>query len=247
MDDAASHPAMRLLTLGGGAVSDSEPLHLYEEILLLALRNKQGTVATDYSEYVIAGAVLAELLLERRIALYGTRKHLVDIRITQPTGDPIIDECLEVMKAGRKRASLQKWVSRLAGIKRLRHKVARQLCDRGVLSAGEDKVLYIFTRKIYPEIDPVPEQEIVERLWTAIFTDSSRVEPRTVVLISLANAAGLLAQAFGRKEVKSRKKRIEHIVSGELAGQATKEVIAACETALIIACVMPVIIASPSS
>ena len=132
-------------------------LSLYEEILLLALRNEKGTVASGYSEHAVAGAVLAELLLDRRISVDDTGKQLVDLRNTHPTGDPIMDECLETMKAGKRRASLQAWVSRLAGIKGLRHKVARQLCDRGILRADEDKVLFIFTRKIYPEINPVAE------------------------------------------------------------------------------------------
>ena len=38
-------------------------LFLYEEIMLLALRNQKGTVATSFSEHAVAGAVLAELNL----------------------------------------------------------------------------------------------------------------------------------------------------------------------------------------
>ncbi len=139
---------------------------------------------------------------------------------------------------------MQTWVSRLAGTKNLRHKVARQLCDRGILRADEDKVLFIFTRQVYPEIDPLPEKQIVDRLRTAIFTDHDQLDPRTVVLISLANGADLLNQTFGRKEVRSRKKRIEQIVNGELTGKATKNVIAACQAAVMVAAIMPVIMAT---
>jgi len=225
----------------------TKPLFLYEEIMLLALDNEKGTVATSYLEYAVAGAVLAELLLDSRIAVDDTRKRLVDLHYTRQTGDPVIDECMEIMKASKKRASLQTWVSRLAGITMLRHKAARQLCDWGILRADEDKVLYIFTRTIYPEINPVPEKKIVERLRAAIFTDSDQLDPRTVVLISLAKSADLLRETFGRKEVRSRKKRIEQIVNGELTGKATKEVIAGCETAVMVAAIMPAIIASACS
>ena len=228
-------------------MTNLKPLFLYEEIILLALRNKQGTVTTDHLEHVIAGAVLAELLLDRRITINDTRKQLVDIQNTLPTGDPIIDECMERMKAGKKRASLRIWISRLASIKKLRHKVAEQLCNRGILRADEDKILHIFTRRIYPEIDPVPEEKIIERLHAAIFTDSAKIEPRTVVLISLANGADLLSNNFGRKEIKNRKKRIEQIINGEITGRATKEAIAACQVALIVAVIMPAIIVSISS
>jgi hypothetical protein len=222
----------------------TKPLFLCEEIMLLALRNERGTVTTGFLDYAIAGAVLAELLLDRRITVDKTRKKLVDLHNTHPTGDPIIDECMAIMKTGKRRVSLSAWVSRLAGIKKLRYKVARQLCNRRILRADEDKVLYIFTRKIYPEIDPVPEEKIVERLRAAMFSTNDQLEPRTVVLISLANGADLLSETFGRKEVKSRKKRIEQIINGEMTGQATKEVIAACESAAVVAAIMPTIMAS---
>ena len=221
-----------------------KPLFLYEEIMLLALRDEEGTIATGYPEYVVAGAILAELLLDRRISIDDTRKQLVDVQNRKPTGDPILDECLGRLAAGKRRGSLQTWVSRLAGTKDLRHKVARRLCDRGILRADKDKVLFVFKRRIYPEMDPSPEKKVVDQLRTAIFTDRGQLDPRTVVLISLANGGDLLNQTFGRKEVKARTKRIEHIVNGELTGKATKEVIAACQTAVMVAAIMPAMIAA---
>jgi len=222
----------------------SKPLFLYEEILLLALRDEQGTIATGFPEQVVAGAILAELLLEGRISVEDTRKKLVNIVDTNPIGDPIINECLEKMTTAKRRASLQTWVSRLASTKNLRHKAAQQLCDRRILRAAEDKVLFVFKRRIYPEIDPVPEKKIIDRLRDAIYNDHAQLDPRTVVLVSLASGADMLRQTFGRKEIKSRKKRIEQIENGELTGKATKEVIEACQTALIVAAVMPAIIST---
>jgi len=223
-------------------MANGKPLFLYEEIMLLALRAEEGTIATGYSEYVVAGAILAELVLDRRISVQDTRKQLVDVQNRKPTGDPIIDECLERIAAGKRRRSLQTWVSSLAGMKNLRHRVARRLCDRGILRADEDKVLFIFKRRVYPEIDPLPEKKIVERLRVAIFSDRDQLDPRTVVLISLAQGGDLLNQTFGRKQVKAHKKRIEHIINGELTGKATKEVIAACQTAVMVAAIMPAMI-----
>jgi hypothetical protein len=49
---------------------------------------------------------------------------------------------------------------------------------------------------------------------------------------------------FGAKDVKARKKRIEQIANGELAGKATNEVIAACQTAVMIATMMPVMVST---
>lgn len=216
-----------------------KPLYLYEEILLLALRNQKGTFVGTYVEYALTGALLAELLLERRISIEQTGKQLVNVEEAGPVGDPILDEGLERIAKASRRASLQTWVSRLAGIKRLRERVAQQLCHRGILRADEDKILLIFTRKIYPEIDPAPEKEIVERLQAAIFSDTEEVDPRTVVLISLADGVDLLTANLGRKEVRARKKRIEQIINGELTGRATKEVVAACQAAVMAAAIIP--------
>jgi Golgi phosphoprotein 3 len=225
-------------------MTNPKSLFLYEEIMLLALRNKQGTATTDYLEYAVAGAVLAELLLDRRIAISDAQKHLIDVQDANPTGDPIIDECLERMRAGKKRASLETWVPRLAGIKNLRHKVAQQLCHRGILRADKDKVLHIFTRRIYPEINPVPEEKILERLRAAILGDDDTVDPRTVVLISLASSADLLIENLGRREVGNRRKRIKQIVNGEMTGKVTEEAIAASQAALLVTVIMPAIMVS---
>ena len=221
-----------------------KPLFLYEEIMLLALRDEQGTIATGFPEQVLAGAILAELLLDGRISVEDTKKKLVNLLDSRPSGDPIIDECLEKMTTAKRRASLQTWVSRLAGTKNLRHKAAQRLCDRRILRADEDKVLFVFKRRIYPEIDPIPEKKIIDRLRDAIYNDHAKLDPRTVVLVSLANGSDMLRQTFGRKELKSRKKRIERIENGELTGKATREVIAACQTALIVAAIMPAMIST---
>jgi hypothetical protein len=125
--------------------------------------------------------------------------------------------------------------------------VAEGLCRRGVLRADEGKVLLIFTRKLYPEVDPGPEREIIGRLRRAIFTETKEVEPHTVVLLSLAKSADLLKIVFDRKKLKSRKKRIDKIVNGEIIGKATKEAVQAVQAAVMVAVIMPAIMASTIS
>jgi Golgi phosphoprotein 3 len=216
-------------------------LFLHEEIMLLVLKDTEGTVApgTMY-QYAIGGAILAELLLSRHIGIveHGKKK-LVEAVDETPVGDPLIDECLERIDAAKRRASLQTWVSRFAGIRGLKHRVARQLCQRGILQADEDKILLLFTRKVYPEMDPEPERQLINRLHDAIFTDGPEVDHRTLVLASLANSANILRVIFDKKELKERKKRIEQIVNGEVIGRATKEAIEAMQAAMMVAVIMP--------
>ncbi len=218
-------------------------LFLHEEIMLLALRDEEGTIASGTMyQYAIGAAVLAELLLNKRIAVGEPRKKkLVDLISSQPLGEPLIDQCLEKICNAKRRASLQTWVSRFSGVKNLKHRVARQLCERGILRADEDKILLLFTRKIYPEVNPEPERKLIERLRQAIFTDSRDVDSRTVVLVSLANSTGLLKAVFDKKELKGRKARIKEISDGEITGKAAKEAIEAMQAAIMVCCIMPAV------
>ena len=224
-------------------------LFLHEEVMLLALRDEEGTVASGTMyQYAIGAAVLAELLLNERLTVEQIRKRkLVNLVNSMPFGDPLIDECLEKIGRAKRRAVLQTWVSRFAGVKNLKHRVARRLCDRGILRASEDKILLIFTRKIYPEINPEPERELIERLRQAIFTDIEDIDSRTMILVSLAKSVDLLKVVFDKKELKRRKARIERIIKGEITGKAAAEAIQAMQAAIMVACITPAITAATVS
>jgi hypothetical protein len=225
-------------------------LYLHEEILLLALRDEEGTIAmgTQYS-LALGGALLAELLLQERIKVEESkRKKLVVLPPrAKPVGEPLLDECFEKIKTAKRRASLQTWVGRLARVKQLRHRVALGLCERRILKADEDKVLLIFKRKIYPEIDPTPERELIARLRRAIFTYTRELDPRTIVLVALAHSSGILKVVFDKKKLKGRKKRLDQITKGDLVGTATREAIEAVQAAMIIAATVPVMAATTAA
>lgn len=224
-------------------------LFLHEEIMLLALRDEEGTIASGTMyQYAIGAAILSELLLNKRIAVgESRRKKLVNLISSLPFGEALIDQCLEKICNAKRRASLQTWVSRFAGVKNLKHRVALQLCERGILRASEDKILLLFARKIYPEVNPEPERRLIERLRQAIFTDSRDIDPRTVVLVSLANSTGLLKIVFDKKKLKGRKARIKEIIDGEITGKAAKEAIEAMQAAVMVACIMPAIMTTTIS
>ena len=53
----------------------TESLFLHEEVMLLALGEEKGTVIAEESyRFALGGAVLAELLLEKRIAVAEKKK-----------------------------------------------------------------------------------------------------------------------------------------------------------------------------
>lgn len=226
---------------------NSNHLHLHEEIALLMLDNEKGTLAASCPNLLISGALLAELLMNRHISVANTRKKLVEIQDLGRAHDPIAEEGFQMIKSVKRPVSLKNWVSRVSGIKHLRQKVLDQLCARGILRAVDDTVLFVIPRRRYPQINPQAKNEILARLHTAIFRDENLLHPRTVILISLANGAGLLDKLFGHKEIRTRKKRIEQIVNGEITGTATKEVIEACQVAAMMVAIMPALVTTTST
>ncbi|MDF1755479.1 MAG: GPP34 family phosphoprotein [Verrucomicrobiales bacterium] len=219
-------------------------LFLYEEIMLLALRDEEGTFSGGFVELAVAGAVMAELLLENHVYVAEPRRKLIDHNDPPPTGDPIIDECLEKITSAKRRAALSNWVPRLSRIPKLRKKVAQRLCERGIVKSDEDKVLFVFPRTIYPEIDPEPEEEIMSRIKSAIFGNDTDLDPRTVILISLAHRTDLLRHNLDDKELRKHKKRIEQIIEGEAMGKAARDIIDAFDSAATVTALIPALIAT---
>jgi len=216
----------------------SHSLLLTEEILLLALKDEKGTVhATTNWKLALGGAVLAELILGEHVTIVsegrGGKKKMVELARRKRPGNEVLDEAFRKVRDAGRRAQARTWVQRFSGMKHLRDRVAGGLCRRRILRADEDKVLFIFTRKIYPERDPAPEQALVARMRDAILSDDAEVEARTAIIVSLAHAAGLLKASLDRKELRARKARIKAITSGDIAGGATRAEIEAMRAAIV--------------
>ncbi|MFC1493382.1 GPP34 family phosphoprotein, partial [candidate division KSB1 bacterium] len=192
--------------------------------------------------------IISELLLNNRIIIKEEKnRKMVTVRNPKPFGDPVLDECLDMVVREEKLRDLRHWVFKFSSVKDLKNRVAQSLSNKGILKEDEDKVLLIFTRKIYPETNPLPEKEIIKRLENAIFTDSQEIDPRTVILISIANQTGILRVVIDKTELKNRKKRIEQITNGEVIGKAAKEAIEAVQAAVMVACIMPAIITTTAT
>jgi len=87
---------------------------------------------------------------------------------------------------------------------------------------------------------------MIDRLRRAIFSDTRDIDPRTAILLSLANSVDLLSIPFEKRQLKERKERIKKIVEGELLGKAAKEVVEAVQAAILVAVIVPSIVAASS-
>ena len=227
-------------------MNDTNPLRIYGKAMLLILKDKQGTedLHPSLGNFALAGAIIAELFLEERLVAEGEH-HTLIVSDSTPLGDELLDECLGYVQTSSKEHVAQYWIAHIANIKDLKDRIARILCQRGILREDEDKVFLFFTRKIYPEVDPEPEQALVAELTEAIFTDTDEITPHTVALVSLGNSLGLLDSTFDPKELKERKERLEAIANGEVAGAACGASAAAQEAmnaAIFVCIILPTII-----
>lgn len=225
-------------------------LTLYEEILLLALDDDKGTTPLEGTfRNAMGGAILAELTLMGALRVDEDKKKKVHPDPAARVDDAILAECLAMVRDKDKPQAASTWVQKFAGLKNLKERAARQLVDRGVLVEEEGTVLKIFKRTLFPERDGGPERDLRRRMEKAIFTYSSEVDSRTVIIVALAKATGMLDKAFDKKRLKEQKQRLEDIMSGQVAGQATKEAIEAAQAvqaAIVICTMVPVITASTS-
>ncbi len=209
-------------------------LRLYEEILLLALKDEEGTTYSGTSwPYAVGGAVLAELLLEGRLGLEEREgKKIVALVNSTPLGEPVADRVLEKIAHAKKDSDLTTWLGRVAGMKDLKHQIAEQMTLKGVLKVETHKVLLIFSRRIYPELDPTSELEIMHRVEHAVFSDDSDLDTRTAILVSLAHVSGILNPVFGKKRVAERKDRLDRIVEDRPSAEAARAAIEAAQIAM---------------
>lgn len=213
-------------------------LGLHEEILLLALKDREGTVlGCSTWPYALAGAVAAELLLRGR-ARTAPRGSSVQVEVVDaaPSGDPALDDALAALAERKGPPKLADWVGTLAAGAELRHRVAEGLCRRGILRADRASVLMIFSRRVYPEVDHGPEHELVTRIRRAL--SSGEPDPRTAALVGLAHAGDLLPAVLGRDAAREHRGRIEAIAASSPVAEvavAAREAAEAAATAALLA------------
>jgi len=211
-------------------------MRLHEELLLLALREREGTTHWVSWPTAVGAALLAELVAAGRVALpTDGKKQFVEAVDRRPLGDPLLDECLAKVAAAPRRAQVAVWIARFAGVKELKGRIAQGLCRQGVLRSDERSVLLLFKQRIYPEVDPRPEQEVRDRLRRLVFAETTRRDQRTLLLLSLADAGGLLPLLFEKRQLKERREWVAELVAGEPLGRRVREIVAAQHAAAVAA------------
>jgi Golgi phosphoprotein 3 len=216
-------------------------LRLHEEILLIALREEDGKIDGKASfEYrtIMAAAILAELLLLKKLSISIDKSPKISVLDHLPVKNSVLDAALGQISKSKKERTAASWVQKLSSLKGLYEETAENLCDKSILKAQEGTVFFFFDKTYYPELDPRPEQQLIKRLENAIFTDANDIDERTLVLLALLHKSEMLHIPFDKKKIKERKERMESICSGNAAGEAARSVIEAAQVALIVTTVI---------
>ncbi|PTA44641.1 GPP34 family phosphoprotein [Micromonospora sp. RP3T] len=214
------------------SVADMHGLLLTDELVLLAYddagANRLGRPHLDYG---LAGAVLLELALARRVEVTDKRLVVAD---PTPTGVPLLDEALATVGDGRPRTP-KDWIGKLA--KGLPDRVLDGLVDAGVLRRESDRVLLVFPRTRYPSptgAEPAAETAARQRMVDALVGDGP-VDARTAALLTLTGAVGLDRKLFRELPKERVKARLAEIAAGDWASAATKKAIEEMQAAVMIA------------
>ena len=223
-------------------------LFLHHEVMLLAIRDDTGTFSSGMFLYSVAGAMVSELLIRQRIVAGIEKKQLVSVEDKTTTGDALLDELLQLILESKKPRPLQHWVFKAANMPKLKHRIAEQLCEMGILRHDEKKVLWLFTQQVYPELDGSYEDAIRDRMADVMFDDKVKPDGSTAVLIALASHAGLLKANFAPEELRQRKDRIKRLANGDiLASGATQSAIQAVQAAIMVATIIPAMTVATTS
>lgn len=215
---------------------------LDEQLLLLALRDEHGSRESGVHTalpYVLAGALLTELALARRVELRHDRDRVLVVPSAVIAAAPPCEARLDSFARGlgAKSWSARDWIEHVAKTYDLVTYAARSLLARGVVMQKEDRILGFRWRIRYPEAREGPEQRVMKELWRVIATDTPSVPARTAALVGLADAGGLLKIKVHGEYLKPRRARIAALSRSTSTAVAAKAAIEAVEAAMVAASV----------
>jgi hypothetical protein len=179
--------------------------------------------------------VLAELVLLGKVKLDGHKKVVVVDAMS--TGDDLLNEGLEKIRASERPRKTAHWVEDLSSIHKLAKRMARKLTEKGILYKEERRYLGVIPYEAYPEQDGSAKYWIKYYL-RAVVLAGGKPEERTVALLSLVKACEMLDLVFTRGEMKLARRKIEGLIKNEVIAQEVCETLDAimdASTAAIIA------------
>ena len=212
-----------------------------EDLLLLMYDDETGKPITGSPglDYALAGAVLIELTLQRKLDITGQdsgeKPGRLKVLDGTPTGEPILDERLSyvVNKPGKKPKDQ---IGKLS--KHLRDQLLARLAERGVLQAEEGRMLGLFPVTRWPAKDAQHEAEVRAQLESVLKVGTSPNE-RTGALIALLSALNVVPKVItDAVDKRALKQRAKEIADSDWAADAVKKAVSEMQAAVTAAIVV---------
>ncbi len=184
-------------------------LNLIEKFILIALSDEEGKFVTDstYLNNGIAGSILLELVLEKRIDLVDKKVHIIN---QSPHENTFLHQTIQAIQRSPNKESLAFWMSTLnANSDVVKTAILNELADKGVLKKVKDKILWLFSYYRYPTKNPLPEDKVRERLHEVI-NQSTKPEEEDLMLLNLIDVCSLDHEAFQKQE---DRQKFKHLLS----------------------------------
>ncbi|GAA1605890.1 GPP34 family phosphoprotein [Kribbella hippodromi] len=221
-----------------------------EDLLLLLYDDETGKPVTGSPglDYALAGAVLIELTLQRKLDITaaggGEKPGRLKVLDGSPTGDPILDERLSLVvdKPGKKPKDQ---IGQLS--KRLRDQVLVRLAERGVLEQDQGKVLGLFPVTRWPAKDARHELEVRAQLENVLKVGTTPDE-RTGALIALLSALNVVPKVItDAVDKRALKQRAKEIAESDWAADAVKKAVTEMQAAVTAAIMVSTTAATTSA
>jgi hypothetical protein len=234
-------------------MTQSPELPLTAELLLLILDDDEGKPMVDTTKRKagVAGAAVLQLVLDGALDLGpgdAKRARLVAVPGAAEPRSPVLVEA-------RDRAVAQKpkdAVARIGGASDwkgraddLQEAVLAELAEAGVLERVERTHVGLFTSKRWVLLRPEVEAEITRRI--AAVLDGGQPDSRTAALLALANAVGVLPKVFPDRDKKAMRQRAKEIEQLSWGGEAVSRAIADVQAAVVVAVMVPAVVAGGSA
>ena len=215
-------------------MSASPSTHLIaEDLLLLLLDDRKGTISGSYTRTALGGAVLVELALAEAVTVEEKKKVWRSAKVYAETTPRSLDPVLERARAtiAEKERSAQDLVDRLG--KGLDDELAERLVQKGILERRDGRILGLFPVTRWPAVDSAHE-EAVRRSLTAVLVEGAEPDARTAALIALLQAIGRAHKTVPHDGLPTSevRKRAKRIAEGDWAAKAVKDAVEASTAAI---------------
>ena len=207
-------------------------LRLAEEIMLLLLDEAEGAcnrMPALQRDYALAGSVLLDLTLESRIDTDPERLFVLD---SEPLGDDLLDPMLARIVQSSETHDAGHWVRQaVTQANDAFERSAGRLVERGILDRKERRFLGIRGRSRYEITDAEAAGEPKRRV-LRILSDADIPDVRDMVLISLADACGILENLLPDREFRSAAGRINQFRNLDPIGRSVSKMLGVIGAAL---------------